>query len=131
MKKSFALNLLVLVLTITLFPALAFAAEVVAGVEFNPEDLIISGVALAPLISIIISILKGWAKIKPKYIPLINVALGTIAVLAVATLRDGMTWVSAVIMTLGVVFGSQVFHETFGHALKAIGDIFEKKLPSE
>ncbi len=130
MKRNFALVMLVVVLLIALFPVVVFAAEA-AGVEFNPEDLIISGVALAPLISIIISILKGWAKIKPKYIPLINVALGTIAVLAVAILNEDMTWVSAVIMTLGVVFGSQVFHETFGHALKAIGDIFEKKPPSE
>ncbi|MDI9412907.1 MAG: hypothetical protein QM401_04975 [Bacillota bacterium] len=130
MKRNFALVMLVVVLLIALFPVVVFAAEA-AGVEFNPENLIVGGVALAPLISIIISVLKGWIKIDTKYIPLINVVLGTVAVLVVGVINEGMPLVNAIIMTLGVVLGSQVFHETFGHALKAIGDIFEKKTELE
>lgn len=97
------------------------------GVEFNPDNSIIGGVALAPLISIIISIVKGWTNLDRKYIPLINVILGTVAVLVVGVINEGMPLLNAVIMTLGVVLGSQVFHETFGHAAKELQKIFAGK----
>lgn len=131
MKKKFALFMLVLVLISVLFPVVVFAAEAVAGAEFNPENLIVGGVALAPLISIIISILKGWTRLESKYIPLVNVLLGTVAVLVVGVINEGMPLVNAVIMTLGVVLGSQVFHETFGHAGKVIAEHFGKKPQEE
>lgn len=126
MKRGFALFALVLVLLLTLVPVAAWAAETV-GVEFNPDNLIIGGVALAPLISIIISVFKSWVKVDAKYIPLINVILGTVAVLVVGVVNNGMSFVSALIMTLGVVLGSQVFHETFGHAAKELQKLFGGK----
>ena len=131
MKRRFALFMLVLVLLVVFMPVIAYAAESVVTDGFNPDSLIVGGVALAPLISIIISILKGWTGLKPKYIPLINVALGGVAVLVVGVVNNGMTWATALIMTLGVVLGSQVFHETFGHAAKILGDIFGKKSGNE
>lgn len=124
MKKRFAAFTLVLMLLIAMMPVVAYAAEAVTGDTFDPESLVIGGVALAPLISIIISIFKSWVKIDTKYIPLINVLLGTVAVLVVGVVNNGMSFVSALIMTLGVVLGSQVFHETFGHAAKIIGETF-------
>ena len=129
MKRGFALFALVLVLLV-MAPMVALAAEVATD-GFNPDTLIVGGVALAPLISIVISIFKSWVKVDKKYIPLINVALGTVAVLVVGVVNQGMTWVAALIMTLGVVLGSQVFHETFGHAAKIIGETFGKKPGSE
>ncbi len=131
MKRGFALFTLALVLLMTMVPVVAFAAEAVVGDGFDPDQLIIGGVALAPLISIIISIVKGWTNLDRKYIPLINVALGGVAVLVVAVVNNGMTWPTALIMTLGVVLGSQVFHETFGHAMKILQELFGKKFGSE
>lgn len=130
MKRIFALVMLMVVLVVFLVPAVVFAAEAV-GVEFDPENLIVGGVALAPIISIIISVLKSWIKLDKKYIPLINVLLGTVAVLVVGVVNQGLTWGAALVMTLGVVLGSQVFHETFGHAAKAFGDLFGKKPGNE
>lgn len=130
MKRGFALFTLVLVLLLAVVPVVVFAAET-AGVEFNPDNLIIGGVALAPLISIIISIVKGWTNLDRKYIPLINVILGTVAVLVVGVINEGMPLLNAVIMTLGVVLGSQVFHETFGHAAKILQELFGKKSGNE
>ena len=124
MKRTFALLAIVVVLALWVVPV-AFAAEV--GEPFNPEALVINGVALAPLISVIISIIKGWTKVDSKYIPLINVILGSVAVLVVGVVNQNMTIVSALIMTLGVVLGSQVFHETFGHAGKILQEIFKGK----
>lgn len=124
MRKRFAAFTLVLMLLIAMMPVVAFAAEAVTGDTFDPESLVIGGVALAPLISIIISIFKSWVKIDKKYIPLINVGLGTVAVLVVGVVNQGLTWPAALIMTLGVVLGSQVFHETFGHAAKILGETF-------
>ncbi len=131
MKRKSALLVLVIVLIVALVPMVAMAAEAVAGDSFNPDSLIVGGVALAPLISIIISIFKSWVKIDKKYLPLINVALGTVAVLVVGVVNNGMTWATALIMTLGVVLGSQVFHETFGHASKILQDLFGKKSGNE
>lgn len=127
MKRGFALFVLVLVLLVVFMPVIAYAAEAAATDGFNPDTLIVGGVALAPLISIIISILKSWTGLKPKFIPLINVAMGAVAVLVVGVINQGMSWVTALVMTLGVVLGSQVFHETFGHAAKIIGEVFGKK----
>lgn len=121
MKRTFALLAIVLVLALWIVPV-AFAAEV--GDSFNPEALVINGVALVPLISVIISIIKGWTKVNSKYIPLINVILGSVAVLVVGVVNQNMTILSALIMTLGVVLGSQAFHETFGHAANIIKDLF-------
>ncbi|NMA61449.1 MAG: hypothetical protein GX956_06175 [Firmicutes bacterium] len=131
MKRGFALFTLALVLLMTMVPVVAFAAEAVVGDGFDPDQLIIGGVALAPLISIIISIVKGWTNLDRKYIPLINVILGTVAVLVVGVINEGMPLLNAVIMTLGVVLGSQVFHETFGHAAKIIAETFGKKPKEE
>ncbi len=130
MKKTYALLALLLVSIVLLLPVVAFAAEAVVD-GFDPDSLIIGGVALAPLISIVISIAKSWVKIDGKYIPLINVALGTVAVLVVGVVNNGMTWATALIMTLGVVLGSQVFHETFGHAARIITETFGKKSGNE
>ena len=124
MKRKSALFALVLVLVGLFIPMVGFAAETVAGDTFDPDNLIVSGVALAPFISLLISILKGWVKIGSKYIPLINVALGTVAVLIVSVVNSGMSFTSALIMTLGVVLGSQVFHETFGHAANILKELF-------
>ena len=121
MKRTFALLAIVLVLALWIVPV-AFAAEV--GDSFDPEALVINGVALVPLISVIISIIKGWTKVDSKYIPLINVILGSVAVLVVGVVNQNMTIRSALIMTLGVVLGSQAFHETFGHAANIIKDLF-------
>lgn len=121
MKRTFALLAIVLVLALWTVPV-AFAAEV--GDSFDPEALVINGVALVPLISVIISIIKGWTKVNSKYIPLINVILGSVAVLVVGVVNQNMTILSALIMTLGVVLGSQAFHETFGHAANIIKDLF-------
>lgn len=121
MKRTFALLAIVLVLALWIVPV-AFAAEV--GDSFDPEALVINGVALVPLISVIISIIKGWTKVDSKYIPLINVILGSVAVLVVGVVNQNMTILSALIMTLGVVLGSQAFHETFGHAANIIKDLF-------
>jgi O-antigen ligase len=120
-KRTFALLAIVLVLALWIVPV-AFAAEV--GDSFDPEALVINGVALVPLISVIISIIKGWTKVDSKYIPLINVILGSVAVLVVGVVNQNMTILSALIMTLGVVLGSQAFHETFGHAANIIKDLF-------
>ena len=130
MKRGFALFTLVLVLLMTMVPVVAFAAET-ADVEFDLDNLVINGVALAPLISIIISIIKGWTKLDSKYIPLINVGLGTVAVLVVGIVNQGMSFVNALIMTLGIVFGSQVFHETFGHAAKILQELFGRGNPPQ
>ncbi len=124
MKKSFALFALALVLIMAFGSFLAFAAEAETGDAFDPEALVVGGVALAPLISVLISILKGWVGIDKKYIPLVNVLLGTVAVLVVGVVNQGMSFVSALIMTLGVVLGSAVFHDTFGHAANIIKDLF-------
>ena len=121
MKRTFALLAIVAVLALWIVPV-AFAAEV--GDSFDPEALVINGVALVPLISVIISIIKGWTKVNSKYIPLINVILGSVAVLVVGVVNQNMTILSALIMTLGVVLGSQAFHETFGHAANIIKDLF-------
>lgn len=121
MKRTFALLAIVLVLALWMVPV-AFAAEVEDS--FDPEALVIKGVALVPLISVIISIIKGWTKVDSKYIPLINVILGSVAVLVVGVVNQNMTILSALIMTLGVVLGSQAFHETFGHAANIIKDLF-------
>lgn len=131
MKKSFALFALVLVLIMAFGPFLAFAAETETGDAFDPEALVVGGVALAPLISVLISILKGWVGIDKKYIPLVNVLLGTVAVLVVGVVNQGMSFVSALIMTLGVVLGSHAFHETFGHAANILKDLFGGKPPQE
>ena len=121
MKRTFALLAIVLVLALWIVPV-AFAAEV--GDSFDLEALVINGVALVPLISVIISIIKGWTKVNSKYIPLINVILGSVAVLVVGVVNQNMTILSALTMTLGVVLGSQAFHETFGHAANIIKDLF-------
>lgn len=123
MKRGFALFTLVLVLLMTMVPVVAFATET-TDVEFDLDTLVISGVALAPLISVIISIIKGWTKVDRKYIPLINVGLGTVAVLAVSVVNQGMSFVGALIITLGIVFSSRAFHETFGHAAKILQELF-------
>lgn len=91
-----------------------------------PEELIVGGIALAPLVSIIISILKRWVKLDPKIIPVINVFLGAVAVGIYAIVEQGLGFVPALGMVLGVVFGSQVFHETFGHAGKTLKEVFQK-----
>lgn len=127
MKRSYALFALVVVLVICLVPAIALAAETVAEDVFDPDSLVLGGVALAPLISVLISVLKGWVKIESKYLPLINVVLGGLAVLVVAVVNNGMSIASAIIMTLGVVLGSHAFHESFGHAGKVIQELFGKK----
>lgn len=122
--------LLVWMLTFMLMMAMSMfvrAAEAVPSDEFNPDHLIVNGVALAPLISVIISVLKGWTKFDSKYIPLINVILGAVGVLVVAVVNEGMSFASALIMTLGVVLGSQVFHETFGHAAVIVKELFSGK----
>jgi len=127
-KRTFALFAFVVLLVVLMSPVVAFAASTFeSGDTFNPEALVINGVALAPLISVIISIIKGWTKVDSKYIPLINVILGSVAVLVVGVVNQNMTIVSALIMTLGVVLGSQVFHETFGHAGKILQELFEGK----
>ena len=131
MKRVFALFMLVLVLLVVFMPVIAYAAEAVVTDGFNPDTLIVGGVALAPLISIIISILKSWTGLEPKYIPLINVGLGAVAVLVVGVINQNMSWVTALVMTLGVVLGSQVFHETFGHAGKILAEAFGKKSGGE
>jgi hypothetical protein len=130
MRKRCVLVVLVFVVAIALMSAIVCAAETVSEGEFNPEDLIINGVALVPLISTLISILKGWIKLDKKYIPLLNVVLGAAAVLAVGVLNKGMTWSGALIMTLGVVFGSSMFHDTFGHAFQALSEALGKKQQS-
>lgn len=127
MKRTLALLAVVVTLIVVLVPAVALAAEAMGADTFDPEALVINGVALAPLISVIISIIKGWTKVDSKYIPLINVILGSVAVLVVGVVNQNMTIVSALIMTLGVVLGSQVFHETFGHAGKILQEIFKGK----
>lgn len=124
MKRSFALFAAVLVLIVMLVPVLAFAEGAAQEEGFNPDNLIIGGVALAPLISVLISILKGWVGLNKKYIPLINVILGGVAVLVVGVVNGGLTWPAALIMTLGVVLGSAVFHDTFGHAANIIKELF-------
>ncbi len=91
------------------------------------EGLVVGGLALAPLISTLISILKEWLKIPPDKIPLVNVLLGTIAVLLFGIFSSGLSLPASLIMTLGVVFGSQVFHETFGHAFKELQKVLGKK----
>jgi len=130
MRRGFALAALVVVMIVLAFPVVVLAAEAVSD-GFDPDSLVISGVALAPLISILISVLKSWVKVEKKYIPLINVALGGVAVLVVGVVNQGLTWPTALIMTLGIVLGSQVFHETFGHAMNIIMEIFGKKPPGE
>ena len=105
-------------------PFLAFAAEADTGDAFDPEALVVGGVALAPLISVLISILKGWVGIDKKYIPLVNVLLGTVAVLVVGEVNQGMPFVSALIMTLGVVLGTAVFQDTYGHAAYIFKDLY-------
>ncbi len=131
MKNGFALFVLVVLLAFVLLPVAGLAAEEAAENGFNPDDLIVGGVALAPIISILISILKSWVKIDKRYIPLINVILGTVAVLVVGVVTKEMTFVTALVMTLGVVLGSQVFHETFGHAAKILQELFGKKSGNE
>lgn len=126
-KRTFALFAFVVLLVVLMSPVVAFAATFESSDTFSPEALVINGVALAPLISVIISIIKGWTKVDSKYIPLINVILGSVAVLVVGVVNQNMTIVSALIMTLGVVLGSQVFHETFGHAGNILKDLFGKK----
>lgn len=91
-----------------------------------PEDIIIHGVAMAPLVSVIISVLKQWTRMNSKYIPLANVLLGAIAVAAYGLVEQGLSIPATIGMVVGVVFGSQVFHETFGHAGKAIKDSFTR-----
>ncbi len=130
MRKKIVPFSMLLVLGVVLFFSVVASAEVLTSENFTPESLVVSGVALAPLISILISILKGWVKLDSKYIPLINVILGTIAVFVVGIVNEGMTVGASITMTLGVVFGSQVFHETFGHAGKALQELVGKK-PSE
>lgn len=130
-KNGFALFVLVVLLAFVLLPVAGLAAEEAAENGFNPDDLIVGGVALAPIISILISILKSWVKIDKRYIPLINVILGTVAVLVVGVVTKEMTFVTALVMTLGVVLGSQVFHETFGHAAKILQELFGKKSGNE
>lgn len=127
MKRTLALLAVVVTLIVVLVPAVALAAEAMGADTFDPEQLVVGGVALAPLISVLISILKGWVGIDKKYIPLVNVLLGTVAVLVVGVINEGMPLLNAVIMTLGVVLGSQVFHETFGHAGKILQEIFKGK----
>lgn len=126
MKKTYVL-LVVVLLLVMLVPAFARAEGTVSDDGFNLDNLIVGGVALAPLISIVISILKGWVGLNKKYIPLFNVCLGGVAVLVVGVVNQGMTWPTALIMTLGVVLGSQVFHETFGHAAKELKELFGGK----
>lgn len=126
MKRTSVLLAVVLTLVLSL-AVVAYAAEAETGDAFDPEALVVGGVALAPLISVIISILKGWVRIEKKYIPLINVILGTVAVLVVGVVNQGMSFASALTMTLGVVLGSQVFHETFGHAGNVVKDLFGGK----
>lgn len=137
MKRKLAFCFVLCILLVSMMSLVAIATEVVTEApaeEFDPDQLIINGVALAPIISIIISILKGWVGIDKRYIPLINVILGAIAVLVYGIVTEGLTPLSAVVMTIGVVFGSSVFHDTFGHAAQALSEVFEKKqdpLPPE
>lgn len=131
MKRSWAILALVFVLIISLVPAIAFATEAVAGDSFDPNTLVVAGVSLPMVISVLISILKGWVKIDSKYIPLINVGMGTVAVLAVGIVNDGLSPLNAIIMTLGVVLGSAMFHDTFGHAAKILSEVLGKKPQTE
>lgn len=124
MKRTLALLAVVVTLIVVLVPAVALAAEAMGADTFDPEQLVVGGVALAPLISVLISILKGWVGIDKRYIPLVNVLLGTVAVFVVGVVNQGMPFVSALIMTLGVVLGSHAFHETFGHAANIMKDLF-------
>ena len=130
MKRTFVLLAVVLTLVLSL-AVVAYAAEAETGDAFDPEALVVGGVALAPLISVLISILKGWVNLDSKYIPLINVILGAVAVLVVGVVNEGMSLASAIIMTLGVVLGSQVFHETFGHAGVVLKELLGKKPEQE
>ena len=129
MKRNHVLFAVLLVLLVMMTPIVATATEAIVEVvgDFDPEALIVGGVALAPLISVLISILKGWVGLNKKYIPLINVGLGAVAVLVVGVANGGLAWPAALVMTLGVVLGSQVFHETFGHAALELKDLFGKK----
>lgn len=89
--------------------------------------MIVHGVALAPLVSMIISILKQWVKLEKQWIPLLNVLLGAAAVLAYSIVEGGIGFDEAVITTMTIVFGSSLFHETFGHAGKALREAFPRE----
>lgn len=135
MKKRL-MCILVLTLMLSALWSIVVEAAETAPVEneLDLNALAVHGVALAPIVSIIISILKGWVGIDKRYIPLINVILGAIAVLVYGIVTEGLTPLSAVAMTIGVVFGSSVFHDTFGHAANALSEAFGKKqdpLPPE
>jgi len=120
--------ILALSLSLLFLSQTAFAAN---SAVFDPQDLIIKGIALVPLISLIISIAKKWLRLKSQYVPLVNVGLGGLAVLLVALIEQGMNLTSAAVMTLGIVLGSQAFHETFGHALNILLELVQKKFSRE
>lgn len=91
------------------------------------EGILVAGVALGPLVSIIISILKNWVKMDKKVIALLNVFLGIIAITIYSVYVGGLPIASAAISSFGVAFSSKLFHDTFGHALEALLDLLGKE----
>ena len=94
--------------------------------EWIQDGILVGGVALAPLISMIISVLKQWAKLPKKWIPLLNVVLGAVAVFMYALIEGDVTVAQGITTTMMVVFGSSLFHDTFGNAGKALKDAVGK-----
>ena len=90
----------------------------------NIDDFMVAGIALAPLVSILISMMKEVWKIKSESIPVINLLLGVICVIVYGVFTQDLSLFQSLVMTLGVVFGSQLFHETFGHAGNLIKEHF-------
>ncbi|HHV45067.1 MAG TPA: hypothetical protein GXX57_10450 [Firmicutes bacterium] len=81
------------------------------------ENVVIMGVAWGPLVSVVISILKGWLKVESKYIQPINWVLGFLG-LVLYNILGGETWYMAILAGLTAVMSSTGFHETFGHMAK-------------
>ena len=83
------------------------------------------------VVSLIISILKSWFKLKGKVINLINVILGIIAVAIYAIVEGSMTLPTGIIFALGVAFSSTPFHENLwsccGGYLRILGEKPQKE----
>ncbi len=91
------------------------------------EEMILYGVSLVPVVSVLVSIAKGWFGLESRFAPLLNVILGSIAVFVYTMVEGDSVFVEALYTTVGIIFGSQVFHETFGHAANVLRDLLGKK----
>ena len=97
---------------------------------FIEEGIVVGGLALIPVISVLVSVVKTYWKLDKFQIALVNVIFGVVAVAIYGLVEQQLSLVEATLGAFSIAFGSKLFHDTFGHAGDAILNILGKSSTS-